>query len=161
MLLYNFRYNLCNLYAYVPFPILQVSINSASVNLHSHVHISWSRCLNHTQFLVSFNLLIMCHPLPKLKFFGLLACPFYNNPTQEMGVAKPMPLRLTTWPISSRTSCILMMMNCSASPSSQCLRLWFRTQPVIIDDNTFTTTSHTAEVLGNKIWLCNEAVCQL
>jgi hypothetical protein len=45
--------------AYVPFPILQVSINLASVNLHSHAHICWWRCLNHTQFL-SLLIYLLC-----------------------------------------------------------------------------------------------------
>jgi hypothetical protein len=44
-------FNLLIVWAYVPFPILQVSITLVSVNLHSHALISWWRCVNDTQFL--------------------------------------------------------------------------------------------------------------
>jgi hypothetical protein len=36
-----------------------------------------------------------------------------------------------------------------ASPRSQCPQLWFKTQPMTIDDNIFTTISQIAQVLGN------------
>jgi len=35
------------------------------------------------------------------------------------------------------------------------------TQPIRIDDKTFTTTLQTTQVLGEGMWLCNATLWQL
>jgi hypothetical protein len=51
---------------------------------------------------------------------------------------------------SSCISCILVMTKCNKSPSSQCLRLWFKITPITIGEHIFTIVSQLTQVLGNE-----------
>lgn len=42
-----------------------------------------------------------------------------------------------------------------SNQSNQCPWLWFKTQPLIIRDRNFTTTSHATHIIRNGTWDCN------
>jgi len=72
-----------------------------------------------------------------------------SSASNKFASRSSMLSQTTTLATSSCISCILLMTKCNASPSNQCLRLWFKTTLITISDNIFTIVSQLAQVLEN------------